>query len=388
MGMTKHLYIVISGDNANALGVVRSLGEAGIKPVLIYFVEQKQLPTLIKSRYLDVVHKVYSYEEGVDLLLRMYGSEDFKPFVYSCDDVIESIIDGRYEELKDHFYIFHACEQGRIRHLMNKKVICDIAESCGFRAPRNEVVKKGEMPKTLSYPIITKTLMSIIGAWKADSFICHSEEELREAYKKIKASDLLLEEYIDKKNELALEGFSVNEGEEVFVPYAISFLRLPNNAYGHYMRCTLTEDNDLLRRVKSIIRKCRFSGCFEVEFLVDKNDNLWFLEVNFRFSLWNYAVTFGGLNYPMMWAESTLANRIVPPEESSYASCPSRTSFTALDEPGDFSQSLLKKQISFRQWLSDIHQADMLYVYNPNDKLPAWSFWLNKMLRKISRKHK
>ena len=208
-----------------------------MKPILIYLIETKRLPALIKSRYLDIVHKVHSYEEGVDLLLKKYGGKDKKPFVYTCDDSIESIMDKRYDDLRDSFFFFQAGEKGRINYLMNKKVICDVAESCGFKIPKNEVVKRGEMPKTLSYPIITKTLMSIMGAWKADSFICRNEEELKNAYKKIAAEDLILEEYITKKNELALEGFSVNAGQAVYIPYGISFFRFRAGAYGHYMWC-------------------------------------------------------------------------------------------------------------------------------------------------------
>ena len=382
----QHLFIVISGDTGNALGVVRALGEAGIKPILIYLVEETHLPALIKSRYLDIVHKVHSYEEGVCLLLEKYSGKEKKPFVYTCDDTVESIIDKRYDELKDSFFFFQSGEQGRINELMNKKVICDLAESCGFKAPKNEVVKKGEMPKTLSYPIITKTLKSIIGAWKADSFICRNEEELRNAYKKIAASDLILEEYINKKNELALEGFSVNGGQGVFVPYGISFFRFHPGAYGHYMWCKWMEDRELLSRVESLIRKCRYEGCFETEFIVDQNDQLWFLEVNFRYSFWNYAVTFGGLNYPLMWAESMLAGRIVPPEESAYATLPVKTWFTALNEPGDFAHCVVNGHMPLRKWLSDVRKADMLYFYNPSDKLPAWSFWISKVFRKIRKR--
>jgi D-aspartate ligase len=381
--LNNHLFIVISGDTGNALGVIRSLGEAGIKPVLIYLVEETHLPLLIKSKYLDVVHKVYSYEDGVDLLLEKYKGNDLKPFVYTCDDSVESVIDSRYDDLKDSFFFFNAGELGRINYLMNKKVICDIAESCGYRAPKNEVVKRGEMPKTLSYPIITKTLMSIMGAWKADSFICRNEEELRSAYEMIQAEELILEEYIDKKNELALEGFSVNGGNEVFIPYGISFFRFRPGAYGHYMWCRSMGDDENMEGFREIIRKCRYEGCFEIEFLIDKNDNLWFLEVNFRYSFWNYAVTYGGLNYPMMWAESMLAGTIVPPDESSYSKLPVKTYFTALCEPGDYVQCVVKEKIPFGKWLMDVRKADMLYFYNPKDKLPAWSFWTHKILRKV-----
>ena len=379
----QHLFIVISGDTGNALGVIRSLGEAGIKPVLIYLVEKSRLPVLIKSRYLDVIHKVHSYEEGVDLLLEKYKGNTLKPFVYTCDDSIESILDNRYDELKESFFFFNAGKQGLINHMMNKKVICDIAESCGFRVPKNEVVKRGDMPASLAYPVITKTLMSIWGVWKADSYICQNEDDLRAAYEKIKATDLILEEYVDKKNELALEGFSINGGKDVYIPYGISFFRSNPGCYGHYMWCRLMENNDLMTRFQHIIQKCHYEGCFEMEFLVDKNNDLWFLEVNFRYSFWNYAVTYGGLNYPMMWAESTLSGRIISPEESLFSSCPIRTYFTALNEPGDFGQSVVSGRLSFWKWLSDIRKADMLFFYNPYDKRPAWSFWTHKFLRKL-----
>ena len=385
MNVRDHLFIVISGDNANALGVVRSLGEAGIKPVLIYLVEESHLPMLIKSRYLNIVHKVLSYTEGVDLLIEKYSGLKIKPFVYSCDDSLESIIDNRFEELINDFYFFNAGGKGKVSRLMDKSEICRIAESCGFRAPKYEVVKKGELPKSLSYPVVTKTLMSIMGAWKADSFVCNDEKELLDAYKNIVSDDLIIEEYIEKKNELAVEGFSINGGQEVYIPYSIRYIRFSSNSYGHYMHCDLLKDDCLLSGLKSIMEKCHYSGCFEVEFLIDKDDRLWFLEVNFRFSLWNYALTFGGINYPLFWAESTLANSIPPSEASSSVSLPLKSSFTAINEPGDFSQVVQIQRGSLLGWLKDVWNADMCYVYNPRDKNPCYSFWSHKLFKKFRR---
>ena len=69
MPVQNHLFIVITGDNGNALGIIRALGEAGVKPILIYLIEATRHPMLIHSRYLTVVHKVQSYEEGLEILL-------------------------------------------------------------------------------------------------------------------------------------------------------------------------------------------------------------------------------------------------------------------------------------------------------------------------------
>ena len=376
-----HKHIVVSGDTGNALGVVRSIAEGGISPILIYLVEETHLPCLIRSKYLSVVHKVHSYEEAVDLLIAEYGKEEITPFVYTCDDSVESIMDNRYEELKGIFYFFNAGGTGRINFLMNKHEICLIAEKYGCRIPRQEIVETGTLPKTLHYPVITKTLMSIMGAWKGDVYICNDEEELKEAYTKIKSPKLLLQEYIQKKNELAIEGYSIDGGREVYIPYAISYFRVSSEGYGHYMYCKPLLDDMLLQRLKNIIKECHYTGCFEIEFLVDNNDNLWFLEVNFRYSFWNYAVTYGGINYPLAWAQSMLDNHI---EERQIDEI--KPYFTALNEPGDFGQSVARKRISFWQWLKDVHNADMLYFYHPKDPRPAWSFWYHKIIRAVKRK--
>lgn len=376
-----HKHIVVSGDTGNALGVLRALAQGGAMPILIYLKEATHLPCLIRSRYLTIVHTVTSYEEAIDTLVELYGNEELNPFVYTCDDSVESIVDNRYDELKGKFYFFNAGEKGRINKLMNKHEICLIAEDCGCLAPRQEIVDTGVMPKSLRYPIITKTLMSIMGAWKKDVFICHNDDELKDAYTKIKSPKLLLQEYIYKKNELALQGLSIDGGREVYIPYVISFFRTSNKGYGHYMYCKPLTDKKLMEQIQSIIKKCNYTGCFEIEFLIDNNDQLWFLEVNFRYSFWNYAVTFGGVNYPLLWAQSVLNNHVDIPNIDTL-----KPYFTALSEGGDFGHSVVSGQVSFWDWLKEVHKADMLYLYNPDDSIPAWSFWIHKMIRKIKKR--
>lgn len=376
-----HKHIVVSGDTGNALGIVRSIAQGGVQPILIYLIEETHLPVLIKSKYLTEVYKVHSYEDALDLLIEKFGAESEKPFVYTCDDSIESFVDHRYEDLKDKFYFFNAGETGRINKLMNKHEICLVAEKCGCNTPKQEIVDTGVLPKTLRYPIITKTLMSIMGAWKEDVYICQNKEELKEAYTKIQSPKLLLQEYITKKNELAVQGFSIDGGRDVYIPYGISFFRSSESGYGHYMYCKPLTDEKLIAQLKAIIKECRYTGCFEIEFLIDQQDQLWFLEVNFRYSFWNYAVTFGGVNYPLVWAQSVLDNHITQPSEGTL-----KPYFTALNEPGDFGQSVVKKKVSFWSWIKDVHNADMLYFYHPNDPKPAWSFWYHKVMRMVKRK--
>ena len=57
-----------------------------------------------------------------------YGNECVKPFVYTCDDTIASLIDLRYDELANKFFFFNAGRQGKINELLNKQVQCRLAE--------------------------------------------------------------------------------------------------------------------------------------------------------------------------------------------------------------------------------------------------------------------
>ena len=375
----EHKHIIITGDNGNALGVLRSLSEYGIQPIIIYL-QENRFPYILNSKYFKVKHIVFSYEEGVNLLISKYGAEKTIPYVYTCDDFVESILDSRYDELHGRFYFFQSAEKGRINHLMNKDTICEMAKSCGFNPPQKEIVEMGNLPTTLKYPVITKALMSIMGAWKNDVFICNSEEELLSAYKKIKSPKLLIQEYIRKKNELAIMGFSIKEGEQVFMPFQLSYFRTPDSAYGSYMYFNPFTDSDLKERIHKLIKLCKYSGCFEIEFLIEPNDNLRFLEVNFRFSYWNYALTYGGVNYPVAWASATLSGNI---DESQYHIKPY---FTAMDEPGDYGQVVATKKMSIKSWIKEMLQTDVLYIYNKRDKRPAIRYWKSVIIEIIKYK--
>lgn len=377
--INQHKHIIITGDQVNALGVLRSLAEGNVSPILIYAVESRFRKIVISSKYAKKCHKVSSYEEAIKLLIDVYGLEENKPFVYTCDDTIAYLMDSHYNDLIDKFHFFNAGEQGRINELLNKQVQCSLAKQCGLDVPKQEMVNVGILPTTLQYPVLTKTLMSTMGRWKEDYFICDNKEQLLEAYKVIQSPQLLLQEYIQKKNELEIWGFSINGGQEVYLPFQKSYFRLSNSSYGGYMYFTPTRNKDLIDKITTLIKACKYTGCFEVEFLVDNNDKLWFLEVNFRFAMSNYAVTFGGVNYPLTWAKSLLENKIQMNSEI-------KEYFTAINEAQDFGQSVVGKKVSLLQWIQDIHNADMLFYYNPKDPKPAWAFWWYKIVRKFRKK--
>ena len=351
------------------------MGEEGIAPIVILCDEGK--PHLVnKSKYLGKFHHVNSIDEGYRLLLSVYGNEDLKPFVYTCSDDLESFLDLHYDELISHFYFFNAGEQGRVTSMMEKKEMIRMAVECGIDIPKTEVVKVGVLPKTLRYPVLTKAVISTMANWKNNVHICQNEDELLEAYKTIKGEEIILQEYIVKKNELCLDGVSVNGGEEVYLPIQSEYIRFTPDAYGNYIYFQPYKEKELLPKIKAIFKMTGFSGVFSMEFLRDKDDHFYFLEINFRNSTWSYAHTHVGVNLPLIWAKSTLAGHLAVEDVKI-----TKQTFTAMQEFTDFKDSVLGGAVTVKQWFKDFRTCDCPFYYNKNDNAPFWSIFRKKILR-------
>jgi hypothetical protein len=125
------------------------------------------------------------------------------------------LIDKHYNELVDRFYVWNAGQQGGLSKYLNKGEQIKLAKECGFNVPKTEMVKLGELPHSLQYPIFTKAVDSLNEWWKGCASICKNEEELQTFCKTLEVEYLILQEYIDKTDETPIEGISINGGKEI-----------------------------------------------------------------------------------------------------------------------------------------------------------------------------
>lgn len=369
----KHKHILLVEDHTNPLGIVRSLGEEGIHPIVLLCSKNPQLVN--KSKYVGELHIFNTINEGYNYLISHYGKEKLKPFIYNGSDDITLLLDSHYEDLKDKFYFTNG--QGGIEKYLQKYDITQAAVECGLQIPKEELLEVGQMPKTLKYPVFTKAATSAKGGgWKDQTHICNNEDELRKAYTQIHADNILVQEFIKKKNELCIDGISINGGEEVFMPYACSYYRFRPDSYGNYMYFFPFTDEKLIENIKRLIKQVHFTGIFCIEFLIDNNDELYFLEVNFRNSGWSYAFTKGGFNLPFRWAVSMLDNTLF------MDSFKPLEKFDAMQEIGDYYEFVKSKKIPLIKWLKEV-KASYLFLYNSKDPAPFWNFLLQKIKNKL-----
>lgn len=362
--LLSHRFIVFCEDHYNPLGVVRSLGEEGIKPDVILVASHK--PHLVtNSKYKGEVFVVKTIEEGYEILLSKFSGEKEKPFVYTCSDDIESFLDLHYNEIVDQFYFFNGGSQGQITKMMEKNEMCRLAIECGIDVPKTEELKVGHLPKSLQYPVMTKSVISTTANWKKNVHICHNENELIEAYKTITGDKINVQEFIEKKNELCIDGISINGGGELYMPIQSSYIRFSSMSYGNYILFEKFKELDLFDKIQELFKKTKFSGIFSIEFLRDKNDHFYFLEINFRNSTWSYAHTASGINLPVIWAKSVLAGHLDVSDVFI-----KKVPFTAMVEEHDFRENVLHRKMSINQWIKDFRSCDYYFVYNKKDLKP------------------
>lgn len=361
-----HTFIIFCEDHYNPLTLIRSLGLDGINPVIVLVGNNPYL--IPASKFAKNIIYVNSIEEGYDFIMDNFSNQSLRPFIYSCSDNIESFLDNHFSELKRHFYFFNGGSDGQITKYMDKETILIAAEDCGIDVPKSERVRNGEQSINVPFPIITKSISPNSGGWKNDVFICENKEDLAEAYKEIKSDPVLIEEYIEKENELCLDGISFNGGENVYLPFKVNYLRFTNKAYGNYMLVSPFDDKVLRKRITELFRKTKFSGIFSIEFIITPNGEYKFLEINFRHSTWAYSSLKGGANLPLIWANSCIKGYL----DTVGVNLKSE-SFTAMAELADFNDHVRHGDLSLWQWLKDFHNCPCTYIYHPEDKKPFWA---------------
>lgn len=360
-----HKHICLAEDHFNPLGIIRSLGEKGIKPIVLLCCKNSKLVRY--SKYIEEKYYFDSIQEAFNFMIDNYSNEEKVPFVYNGSDNLALLLDDNFEYLRDKFYFCNA--QGNLKSFLNKDEGCMLAEECGCLIPKQVLAIKGELPKSLRYPIITKAKTSANGGdWKAETFICNSEEELLYAYEHIESSSILIQEFIEKDNELCIDGISINQGDDVLLTYAANYHRFTKESYGGYFYYKILKDDALKEKIKKIMQKSKYSGIFCIEFLIDKKGDYYFLEVNFRNSGWSYAYTYAGVNLPFIWATSTLENKI------SFNDNLVEKTFDVMSELDDYGFAVKSGQISVLKWLYDFFDTDCHLIFNYKDQRPFWMY--------------
>ena len=287
------------------------------------------------------------------------------------DDVTISLLDKHYDELRDRFHVFNAGQTGKINAFMDKYAILELAKKHGLNVLDTIVVDRGAIPENISYPIITKSISPVIGGWKSDVHICESEEDLKNAFASIRSEKVLIQKYVDKKNEYTLEGFSIDQGESTCIPISITYNYLLKGYYSPYFTVKDADKTEVNEALAGMLKEIGFEGIFEAEFIMDNDSTLYFSEINFRNSPWSYPSAFLQMPIPYCWMDSMLKHEIT------LKKVPVPEGFTGMNEPVDYEKRVNGKMVSQAQWLYEFKKADVTFYYDKDDPQPYYLMMSN-----------
>lgn len=354
------------------LGLVRSLGEKGVRPYCVCLQSKDGL--VFRSKYPAACHWAASPQDGYDYIVEHFSNETPKPILLSTDDMTETLYDINATFLRENFIVPASDEDGRITYLMEKQHIAVLAKECGFTIPKMFVAEKNKpLPSGFEYPVFTKSLKSIDGG-KIEENVCNNESELLEAIANSKSGVLLVQQYINKQTEWCYQGFT--DGNKVFLPYVMKYLRYTDRAFGGYVKLEKVEECDFKEKIQNLVKKTKYKGLFSVEFILDKDGTAYFTEINFRHDGYSYFTTTGGANLPYLYCRA-VADGVFEGNENKVKSI-----VIGMNEETDWGQFVKTGLISKRKWIRQFMTADSHLLWNIHDRRPL-CYKIKRMLLKI-----
>lgn len=361
--------VLVTKEHYNPLGIVRTLGEAGIRPIVVAV--KGNLKFVGQSKYVKQKFYVDSTKDGIELILERFAIDKIeKSFILTGDDVTVALLDKYYEKLKDYFYFYNAGGLGRISHYMNKDVMMDLVTKHGIQVAKTWKVNVGEIPRDVVYPIMTKAINSIGTEWKDIVYICHNDMELTNAFNHMKSEQVLVQQYIEKVDEISFDAFSVNCGKDCFVVMEANQIYNMPDKYSPYWSIKNSKNVEMQNKISEVIEEIGLEGIFEFEFMKDKDGNLWFLEINFRNTALGYATTVAGMPQVIYWCESMEKGFI--DKKKYYKEIPD--GLTAMAECFDYDMRVKTGMISKEEWLKEYMTAECKMYMGRDDFEPFQLF--------------
>ena len=372
-------HVIIMGKNyCTSLGVIRALGRAGYKSIVIKVSRKKprlKTPELF-SKYVVRYEQVYGDREKGVLRILEELAEDEKKLIIPTDDDCAYILDRNYGRLSDHYDLPTAGKKGgRLAELMDKSVQKQIARENGIRCAESATLRRDErnqytIPQGIPFPCFVKPSLSAVSN-KNGIRKCGNREELQSFLDAIASQvhSVIVEEYIDAENEYVLPGLSL-DGDRVIIPGVIKKTKVGEGSLKGITAKGIPvhgeKFEELLRQMKELMKSIHLTGLFDIEVLEFKG-MFYFNELNLRNGAAGYGITGNGVNLPAVYADCVIKG--MKPEGA----------YSLSSEKGFVSEkveldSFVRGDITFGEMMEDIRSSCIRFIRDPDDRIPYLHF--------------
>ncbi len=354
--------LVIGGNHHNTLGVIRSLGYAGVSPYVIISSKERH-PYVSYSKFIKKKWIVDNDEDVLRLLLSLQLEKG--TIVIACSDSLASLLDQNYDSLSKIYKLPGSPEQGRISYLMDKEVMSDLARDIGFAVPQTFVVtdKKPSVLPSFPFPWIVKPLVSCHGS-KQDIKRCYNKGDWETYLNENHCLKVQVQKLIEKEYEFQLIGCSF--GGEIILPGVARIIRpseVSNTGFLKYIPTNILPISEV--KCKEFIARTGYSGLFSIEFIHGQDGIDYFMEINFRNDGNSICVTASGLNLPFIWCQHQIDGNM----QKELGKKDIMKTVYVMPEFDDIIL-LLKGKINVLTWLKDIFKTDCFMEFSLKDPEP------------------
>ena len=315
----KPTVVLVGNPELIKLGLIRSLGENGFSVINIHLSNHRtsilfgKKPIDCYSRYVSAFYLV-KRKDLIDFLIKKISRRGHKSVILTVDDSTTFLLDKSYNQLKD-FFLFaniNQQEEGIIRSMdkFNQKLQ---AQKIGLNVAKGWVIPfiggEYQIPQDLEYPCFVKGRYSYYNSKKIQQK-CNDELELRpllDTCQQFYPYDLIAEEYIPSDKEFGIIG-ACWDGQCVF-PAIVEFLVMGNGSSNGVSMFgsvnSLDKNQQLSHQIHLFLLGMQYTGICNLDF-IESHGKLFFVELNFRFASYGYAVNKAGINLPALYVNTLL----------------------------------------------------------------------------------
>lgn len=392
----KPTIIVIGSSEIIKLGLVRSFGALGYKIISIHVGGSNNFlmrPLDYYSKYISAYYFTKA-DDLVDLLIEKCKDAVQNPILLPLNDSMVHLVDQSRLKLSQHFLFPNVKQKEEgITKLMNKVLQKRIAAEAGLHVARIWEIPfvNGNfvIPADIEYPCFVKGVLSYKSKKKYQKKCNNSHEldGLLNLCKRNNVYDLYAEEFLDINREVGIMALSSSKG--CATPALVELLRMgkgSTNGVSMLGRvCSMDNYTDLEKKIGSFLKSINYTGICNIDF-IESRGKMYFVEVNFRYATYGYAIFKSGVNIPEMIIHSLCNNDI-----RDYGTLP-KCNNTYFNEKVGLN-NVMEGFISYQEYKDMRDNSNILMINDSSDPKPNNMMWtlvarnvINKVISMTKRK--
>lgn len=301
---------LVLGMFETGLGVVRSLGQAGIT---VYGFDHKKdigfYSKYVKARICP--HPLLQENEFIAFMISFGREARSKPVVFITSDIfLTSVSRNRIELLP--YFIFNLAPDDLIVAIADKFRQYKLAEQAGTPLPKTYILEKteqiNELIDSLPYPVLIKALD--VNEWRTKvsdtvkGFVADTPESFSKQITPLLENDIkiVVQEIIEGPDTSHFKYCAYYlPGGITLCEFTLRKIRQNPIHFGVGAVVESIQYNDLMEAGRKLFHSIGYYGVGSAEFKLDKKDGqLKLIEINPRYWQQNYLPTACGMNFPLI----------------------------------------------------------------------------------------